>query len=359
MRVLMVNDLPVEQGAGAEIYLTRLAEGLAAAGDEVDIFWPDRPHAGIGKVFDLWDPRTRRRLNGRAARFRPDVVHHHNILREASISVLGAPRGVPAVLTLHDHRLLGRPDYPARSAVDRAKVLKTLGDRWWAKRRLAAVMAVSDELVEGARAAGFHSVSRVRVFAPEPLRVGDPIADARDVVFVGRLTADKGVDLLIEAFGSIVDLAQDARLVIVGEGAARAELERSAAPLGDRVDFRGWLTPAQVNDALAAARVVVIPSRPAFRREGMPLVAIEAALLGRPLVVSDDPGLVELVTSGGCGVAVAAEDASALATAIAELLDDDDLAHRLGASGRHFALANHTPDRGVGDVREVYRSVVA
>jgi glycosyltransferase involved in cell wall biosynthesis len=358
MRILMVNDLSPAEGAGAEVYVSRLAEELRARGDEVELFWPDHPHRGASKVFDLWDPRTRRALQARAAAFSPHVVHHHNVLREASVSVLGVPRSVPSVLTLHDHRMLGSPDYPARTALDRLKVVKTVLDRWWAKRRLAAVMAVSDELVVAARAAGFPDVRRVAVFAPLPTSEVEPAASCHDIVFVGRVTEDKGVDLLVDAFAAIAEDRPAARLIVVGDGAALPAIRGRAAALGARVELRGWADAAGVAQALARARVVVLPSRPAFRREGMPIVAIEAALSGRPLVVAHEPGLLEFVERARCGLAFAAGDAKALAKALDEVLSDDELVERLGANGREFAWAHHTPDAAVRGVRTVYEAVV-
>jgi glycosyltransferase involved in cell wall biosynthesis len=359
MRILMVNDMSPATGAGAEGYLRRLAEELRARGDEVEVFWPRAAHAGPAKVFDLWDPFVRRQLRRRASEFVPDVVHHHNILREASVAVLGVPRSVPCVMTLHDHRILGRADHPARTVLDHLKVAKTIVDRWWARRRLRAVMAVSDELVDAARNAGFRDVRRVRVFAADPGDAGDPVDRCRDVVFVGRVTADKGADVLLSAFAVVADARPDVRLVIVGDGAELPALRGQAIALGIDAHFCGWLAHDEVVGVLRKARVVVIPSRPALRREGMPMVAIEAALLARPLVVSDDPGLREFVDAAGCGLAVAPEDVDELASAIGTLLDDAELSTAFGVHARTFAIAHHTPAPAVTTVRGVYESVLA
>src|SRR3954469_4017845 len=107
MRVLMVNDVAIESGWGAEAHLARLASGLRAVGDTVEVFAGERVHAGASKALDLWDPWARRQVADRARRFGADVIHHHNVLRELSVSVLGVPSGTPTVMTVHEHRLLG------------------------------------------------------------------------------------------------------------------------------------------------------------------------------------------------------------------------------------------------------------
>src|SRR5438094_336584 len=115
MRILMVNDMAIESGWGVESHLTRLTEGLRAAGDTVEFFAGEVLHTGPGKMLDVWDPFARRTLRRRAERFDPDVVHYHNVVRELSVSVLGVPARVPGVMTVHEHRLLGVPDSPPRS----------------------------------------------------------------------------------------------------------------------------------------------------------------------------------------------------------------------------------------------------
>src|SRR5579872_621042 len=103
MRVLMVNDVAIESGWGAEAHLARLANGLRAAGDTVEVFAGERVHTGATRALDVWDPIARRELAERARRFQPDVIHHHNVLRELSVSVLGVPAGTPTVMTVHEH----------------------------------------------------------------------------------------------------------------------------------------------------------------------------------------------------------------------------------------------------------------
>lgn len=355
VRVLLVNDRPLDGGWGAENYVRRLADGLRACGDTVDVFAGEVVHQGAAKALDLWDPAARRRLMRRAAEFRPDVVHHHNVLRELSPAVLGVPAGVPAVLTVHDLRLAGGLDHAPRDPRALPAVVKSRLDRWIAKRRVAAVLAVSQPVADALTDAGFRAVRVVRVPAEQPATPPVDIRSCTDVVFAGRLGADKGVDVLIDAFADLAPRHPRSSLLIAGDGDEAERLRRRAEPLGHRVRFLGRLGPAELSEVLGRARVVAVPSVPTKRREGAPLAVVEAAMHGRAVVTSDDPGLVELVGDLGCGITTAAGSSPALAAAVSSLLDDDTLAARYGAAGAAAATRLHS----VGAVTDAVRGVYA
>jgi glycosyltransferase involved in cell wall biosynthesis len=365
----MVNDLPLDRGGGTERYISRLVEGLRAAGDIVDVFAGEVDHRGIGKARDFWDPKARRELERRAASFAPDLVHHHHVIRELSVSVLGVPDGVPCAVTVHDHRLVGGTDQPHASWFDRAKAVKGIFDRAVVRHSVDVLMAVSEQIGSRLRALGFPRVEVVPVFARDQGPAPCGADAARDVVFVGRLAADKGPTVLVEAFARIAERHPDARLVIVGDGPERERVARLASELslrppgsasagGGRLELTGWLDEAGVTAALARARVVAVPSRPALRAEGMPLTAIEAAMLGRPLVVSDDPGLVEMLSGSDAGIVTPAGSVDALADALDRLLGDDILSRRMSSAARALAVARFSPPVGVGAVRRVYDALL-
>ncbi len=340
------------------MYLTHLAEGLEAAGDAVEVFAGEVTHRGAGKVLDLWDPAARRAVAARARAFGADVVHHHNVLRELSVSVLGAPPSVPTVLTVHDHRLLGIADgnlRGPRQQVDRW--VKAPLDRRVARRRVDLAIAVSAGLAEGLRRARFPRVAHVPAPVPPATEDGLPVARARDVVFAGRLTADKGPVALAEAFLTIADRHPDARLHLAGAGPEQPHLEALAAAGDDRIVVHGRLPQAEVADLFARARIVAAPSRPGLRPEGAPLVIAEAAMHGRPVVVAEDPGAVGLVNHLGCGIPVVPFSVEALGDTLDRLLTDDALATRLGTNGQIAARRTHDRDRVVARIRSLYREV--
>ncbi len=362
MRVLLVNDYSVETGYGAEAYVRRLAAGLAAAGDEVLLWAGEVIHEGAGRWRDVWDPAARRGLARRIDEWGPDIVHFHNIVRECSASVLTAVRQAPAVLTVHDHRILGVPDQRGRglSGWLNARGAKLAGRTVarTARRQLAATMAVSDELADLLRAGHFPEVSVVPVPVEQPVDPPKPVAGCSDIAFVGRLSGDKGPDVAISAFRRIAAGYPRTQLVMAGDGPMRPELERLAQPMDGRVQFLGRLDPAEVSRLIGAARFVVAPSVPYRRPEGSPIVVGETAAHGRPLIASDDPGLRAAAERLGGTITVPAGDVGALAAAMSQLLSDDHQVATLGAAAHAAVFARHGLDVVTAAVRQVYRGAI-
>jgi len=158
------------------------------------------------------------------------------------------------------------------------------------------------------------------------------------------------VDVLIEAF-----LAADrpgARLLLAGTGSVQPpSYEGRVVALG-RLDRRA------ISELLSSVRAVALPSLPALRPEGAPLALVEALVHGRPLLVSDDPGPAELARDGRAGIIVPAGDRAALAQAIGQLLDDDELVERLAAGARE-AAREHSPAAGLARVLAAYEVACA
>lgn len=362
MRVLLVNDYAVTGGYGTEAYVRRLAAGLTAAGDQVEIWAGEVSHTGARKLLDLWDPVARRALAERIAAFRPDVVHFHNVVRELSASVLTAPGPrTPAVLTVHDHRLLGTPDRGpgaagwlgyAGSAAASTLVRST------ARRRVTATTAVSESLADRLRSAGWPHVAVVPVPVEPPATSPQPVAQCSDIAVIGRLSPDKGPNLALDAFAQIAADHPASRLVVVGDGPFAAALRVRAQPLGDRVRFTGHLSPAEVSAILGSSRLVVAASVPQQRPEGAPTVVPEAAVHGRPIVVSDDAGLAAVATGLGGAVVTPSRDVTALAKAIDGLLRDPGRAAELGDTARRNVEARHGLAAVTRQMRAVYAAAL-
>jgi glycosyltransferase involved in cell wall biosynthesis len=357
VKVLIVHDEPIDSGYGAEAYVRRLVAGLDAAGDQVELMAGEHRHHGLTKLLDPWDPTAWRLLTERALRFRPDVIHHHNIARELSASVLTAAPTIPAVMTVHDQRMVGGREHSARSirgvaeSIGSAVLLRT------ACRHLAATIAVSERLATLLQAAGLPDVTTIPVPISDPIGPARPAEACRDVAVIGRLAPDKGVDLVIDAFALLGDAIRTSRLVIAGDGPSRAALERRAAPLGNQVRFLGRLDEREVSALLGQVRLVVVASMPSRRPEGSSLTAAEAAGHGRAVLGSSDPAVVEVIDRTGAGETVPAGDAPALAAALRRYLTDDGLvaaaAARASTGTAAYSIAAVT-----AATREVYRRVI-
>jgi glycosyltransferase involved in cell wall biosynthesis len=171
----------------------------------------------------------------------------------------------------------------------------------------------------------------------------------RLVLAVGRLVELKNHALAIAALPQV----PDATLAIAGDGPLRPDLERLAAEAGvsERVRFLGVRTDARA--LMGAADVVVMPSQP----EGLPLAALETLASGTPLVATSVRGLRDLVVDGENALLVP-EDPDALAAALRRVLDDPELAQRLGEAGRRVEGAG-SDERLVAQYLEVYERLAA
>ncbi len=159
------------------------------------------------------------------------------------------------------------------------------------------------------------------------------------LVCVGRLCEQKAPVLLCEAFALVVGRGLSGRLVLVGDGPMRGEVEALIARrgLGDRISLVGWASGEEVRRRLAGARAMVLPSF----AEGLPVAIMEALAMGRPVVSTFVAGIPELVDAS-CGWLVPAGDVEALAEAMAEVLaaSPEHLAG-LGRAGRARVIARH------------------
>jgi glycosyltransferase involved in cell wall biosynthesis len=173
---------------------------------------------------------------------------------------------------------------------------------------------------------------------PNGVRIPDevgPPADPAEVLYVGRLSPEKNVDVLVEAVG-------DLNLVVAGDG-----------PLRDRVpNALGAVPHAEVERLLERATVVVAPCE----REGFGLAAAEAMAFGRPVVAAAGGALLELVTDGETGLLVPPRDAAALRAAVERLLADPTLRERLGRAARDRARERFGWDAVIERTLDVYRA---
>jgi colanic acid/amylovoran biosynthesis glycosyltransferase len=142
--------------------------------------------------------------------------------------------------------------------------------------------------------------------------------ESRSFSCVGRLSPQKGQLVLVEAFSRIIKAGLDARLVFVGDGELRKEIEGKIASegIGDRVLITGYVSEADVRKHISESRALVIPSF----AEGLPMVIMEAFAIGRPVISTYVAGIPELVRPGENGWLVPAANTELLSAAMAESL---------------------------------------
>ncbi len=171
--------------------------------------------------------------------------------------------------------------------------------------------------------------------------------------YLGRFVSEKGLPHLIEAAKILDEDGINFRLLMIGDGPERNELEQQVQRLGlsARIEFTGFLGGKELEEAVGRVSAVVMPS---ICEETAGLSAIEQMMRGRPVVVSDIGGLAEVTGDGG--LKFPPGDAVALAKCLARLAEDSGLRAELGARARKRALTLFSMQRTVEDHLKVYEN---
>jgi glycosyltransferase involved in cell wall biosynthesis len=167
-----------------------------------------------------------------------------------------------------------------------------------------------------------------------------PLAHSNTLLCVGRLSAQKGHALLVDAFARLVCGGLDARLVLAGDGELREAIEARVREAGipDRVTITGWVAGERVRELLRDSRALVLPSF----AEGLPVVIMEAFAMGRPVISTFVGAVPELVLPGVNGWLVPAGDEDALLDAMRDALEcAPPHLDALGRAGRERVLERH------------------
>lgn len=379
MRILQLHTR-YRQPGGEDAVVRAEQAALKQAGHEVHQHIEDNPVSPVGAAValagSLWNPLSARRVVDAVDAARPDVAHVHNTWFASSPSVLSAlhRRQIPVVMTVHNYRLIcanalflrdGVPcekcldhgPWPAvrhrcyrgsrtTSAVAAAGIAAHRGLGTWA--RFVSRFVVLSEFARGRLIrAGLppHRLVPGSNFAADPGPRSMPPSESREVLFVGRLSPEKGVHVLLDAWR--VAAGHGLRLLVIGEGPDRAWLEKDAPP---NVAFLGHRPAAEVTNRLLRARALIIPS---VWYEGQPVAALEGLAAGTPMVLSDIGGLPEVLGGREAGWISPPNRSDALARRLEQLADDDAVNDR-GAHARERYLDAFTPSAAVARLEDVY-----
>ena len=200
-----------------------------------------------------------------------------------------------------------------------------------------------------------YALSAEALTRPDRTPPADPV-----VVTVGRLHPDKGIDVLLRAMARLRDRVPAVTAVVVGPAQAGVEAHegelvdlRHRLGLDGMVEFAGLLADPQ--SLLLRASVYAQPSRE--RTELQPIAVLEAMAVGLPVVATTVGGVPEMLGHGRLGLLVPPDDPEALASSLARILDDPDLAHRLGHAGQAHVREACSAERALDQVEQVYSSL--
>ena len=332
----------------------------------------------LGALSTPWNPRAARLLRQEVDRFRPDVVHVHNTFPWISPAIFHAVgRRAARVLTLHNYRLFCPAAIPVRQAhlctecIDQRSVWPALRHACYRNSRVATLPLAAGVALHRALGTWTHEVDafitlsefqrRLMVGAglpaekvhikPNFVAGNPPVVDwdqrGNYAIFVGRLSSEKGLRTLLQAWRQWGAGAPELR--IVGDGPMRAELEAEAA--GSSIRFLGRLENGATRAQIGAARLLIMPSE---WIETFGLALAEAFAFGTPVAVSDIGPLSTIARDGQEGVVFPPGDAPRLLHTVRRAWNDPELLRRLGGSARLAFETLYNEAANFRDLMQVY-----
>ena len=326
-----------------------------------------------------WSRRTYDELAEIIGKSKPDVAHFHNTFPLITPSAYAACRdaGVPVVQTLHNFRLicpqamLLRNGLPCELCLN-GNFLPALGFRCYRDSFIATLAQVytqtynryrgtyrnlvnrfitltgfsSEKFVKAGFSASSITVVPNTLIDPPPAGEGD----GGYALFVGRLSAEKGLHVLLEAWRGI-----DIPLKVVGDGPLRSELEAFVRTQALKVEFMGHLDRDNVLGIAQRAMLQVVPSE---CYEGFPMVLLEAMACGTPVVASRIGSLDEIVLEGMTGIKFSPGDAGELAATVKDLVNEPEKLASMRISARDLFESKYTPSSHVAQLAEIYMDVI-
>ena len=386
MRIFMLSwEYPPRVIGGLARHAEGLSKAMASLGHEVHVVTLDFPGAPYEEAevplyvhrvavelpaptFHTWvllfNHFFEKRVGQLAKKYGPpDIVHVHDWLTASAGVASKHLMRVPLVMTFHSTE-------SSRSSSFRTPESAMVGGlEWWGSYEAAKVIAVS----------GWMKSEVVSQFKLPPSKVVE-IPNAVDMVkfeksvdvattrmkwrvqpgeklitAVGRLTSQKGFDDLIRALAIVRKSVPGAKLLVMGDGYMRGELEALANGEGvaERTTFAGFVSDDDLVDAIKSSDMVAVPSH--FEPFG--IIALEAMAAGVPVVVSRVGGLAEIIEDEVDGLEVDPNSPYSIAKATTRLLSDQALASRLAARARE-KVKSYNWKRSATETLEVYEAAV-
>ena len=175
------------------------------------------------------------------------------------------------------------------------------------------------------------------------------------IFFAGRLEEGKGVRYIIEAMKHVFKEIPNAKLVIAGEGPGREKFEDFAQTVASKnIEFLGKIPHKEMAEWYGKCNVFVMHSR--FEPFGA--VTVEAMASGRPVVVSNAGGSIEIVKNNETGIVVEFGDAKGIADAIVKILKDEELARKMGEKGRKRIEEEYSWEKEADKIEEIYEKLI-
>lgn len=394
MKILLVhNYYRANTPSGENTVFAAEAQLLEQAGHEIERYtrsndeYTDAPlkTALTASLLLSHNPWAQAALRRRIAAFAPEVVHFHNTFPLLSPALLTVARaqGAAVVTTLHNYRTVcaqggllrdqkictvcldrGTPWAGVRHGCYRghvasvpvaAMIASHQHSATWSRAPHALIVLTEFQkalmLRAGLRSAQLHVKANFTA-AATPL----PWSQREDyAAYLGRLSDEKGIWPLLEAWRLLGARAPRLRVIGAGEGASAVQARIAEAGLSERVELRGTLPHARAMDELARARLLIFPS---IWYEPFGLSIIEAYARAVPVLASRIGSLPELVRDTHTGALFAPGDASALAQRVTELWANQGQLEAMGAAAHREWQAHYSPDANRVRLEQIYQAAL-
>jgi glycosyltransferase involved in cell wall biosynthesis len=388
LKILLVHN-EYQQPGGEDVVFEQEKRLLQRTGHEVVTYHRSNHEisefSAIGRALVapgmIWSGASRREFAALLGRENPDVVHVHNTFMMISPSIYSACRdhSVPVVQTLHNFRLL----CPAATFFRNGKVCEDCVDHglWksiahgcyresrpattavalmlaWHRREgtwnelVDCYVALTDFARNKFISAGFPAekiVVKPNFVDPDP---GPRDRDGEHALYIGRLSKEKGLPTLLQAWSS---LRSRIPLEIVGDGPERETLEAQARSAGDQIAFRGRISHQAALASTKRAKLLILPSE---CYENFPMSIVEAFACGTPVICSRLGGMEQLVNDHRTGLLFEPGNAEDLAQKVDwALRHPEDLAE-MGREARREFEEKYTAEKNYAYLIDIYKGTV-
>ncbi|GHN02633.1 glycosyl transferase [Cytophagales bacterium WSM2-2] len=387
MRILLIHN-KYKQPGGENVVFESEGQLLSKNGHIVErlIFdnstiktFLDRILSGM-KV--IYNPESARILREKIEKFGPDIIHVHNFIPLVSPSIFSVAKkfNIPTILTLHNYRLIcpsatlvykGKiyersihsifPIDAVMKGVYRNSMLQTAAVAFmvaihnllgtW-RHKVDFYIALSNFAKEKFKTSSLAIPEERLVLKPNfvpDFGAGDAVRDD-DLLFVGRLVEEKGIQILLRATKLL-----KFRLTIIGDGPLR-KLVTDAASVNVNIRYLGFQDKEAIAGHLKKCKALIFPS---IWYEGFPLTILEAFSTGTLVIASELGAMAEIIENGVNGLLFEAGNENALISKIAEINSRPQWAKQLAETARLNYLRYYTPEKNYGMLINIYRNAVA
>ncbi len=393
MKILMVEDLGFDNG-GISSYLINATKILKKEGHTVKILSsdvdPEEKHSDkkayvysdykfrsfnkyriIRLIMSIFNPFSYLKIKQILKEFKPDIVHLNNFLNIASPSILCCLKNIPTILTIHDYSIAcptGFRMLPLKvcNLSYGKNCIKCIGIKGYyyekIKRKISErlfknidlFITPSIKLKKDLMKTGILNIRNI--YTGIKLLEYSKLIEGNNLLYVGRLSKEKGVKYLLKAMIDITKKIPTVHLNITGSGPEKENLEEliKELKLEKKVSFIGQVPNKEIEWYYKISNILIVPS---ICEEVFPLVGIEAMSVGRPVIASRVGGIPEWLDDGKTGFLVDPGNPPQIAEKVIQLFTNRKLMEKMGENGRkkaeQFDIKNH-----IKKIETIYQEVI-